>query len=115
MWRVPRGICIYLALLVAGLSGLILLLAIHATGHVNLVTAIGLLSFILIIVSFLQLSREWVSPRDWLQVFSLAFLIGTSILKTAFAPTWNDIGQLAAIIAIRTTLNYFLLRSINND
>jgi uncharacterized membrane protein len=46
--------------------------------------------------------------------FSLAlgFLIGASIVNTTVAPTWNDIGQLAAIIAIRTILNYFLLREI---
>jgi uncharacterized membrane protein len=40
---------------------------------------------------------------------SLEFLIGADILKTAVAPTWQDIGQLAAIIAIRTVLNFFLL------
>lgn len=46
--------------------------------------------------------------------FSLAlgFLIGASILKTTLAPTWTDIGQLGAIIAIRTILNYFLLHDI---
>lgn len=38
----------------------------------------------------------------------LSFLIGASILKTTIAPTWNDIGQLAAIIGLRTVLNYFL-------
>lgn len=43
---------------------------------------------------------------------SLGFLIGASILKTTLAPTWSDIGQLAAIIAIRTILNYFLLHDI---
>lgn len=42
----------------------------------------------------------------------LAFLIGGSILKTVVTPNWDDIGQLAAIIAIRTTLNYFLLKDI---
>jgi len=42
----------------------------------------------------------------------LGFLIGASILHTTLAPTWNDIGKLAAIIAIRTILNYFLLREI---
>ncbi|GAB4534076.1 MAG: hypothetical protein Tsb0014_20010 [Pleurocapsa sp.] len=45
----------------------------------------------------------------------LSFLIGASILKTTIAPTWNDIGQLAAIIALRTILNYLLLRAINRD
>ncbi len=44
----------------------------------------------------------------------LAFLIGASILKSIIAPTWNDIGQLTAIIGIRTALNYFLLKDVKN-
>lgn len=43
----------------------------------------------------------------------LSFLIGASILKTTIAPTWNDIAQLAAIIALRTTINFLLLRAID--
>ena len=42
----------------------------------------------------------------------LGFLIGASILNTTIAPTWNDIGQLAAIIVLRTVLNYLLLQAI---
>lgn len=45
----------------------------------------------------------------------LSFLIGASILKTTIAPTWNDIGHLAATIALRTVLNYFLLQAIKGD
>ncbi|MBN2711175.1 MAG: DUF1622 domain-containing protein [Planctomycetes bacterium] len=45
----------------------------------------------------------------------LGFLIGSSILKTTITPSWDDIGQLAAIIAIRTLLNYFLLRDIRQE
>ena len=45
----------------------------------------------------------------------LSFLIGASILKTSIAPTWNDIGQLGAIIVLRTTLNYLLLRAIDRS
>jgi len=45
----------------------------------------------------------------------LGFLIGGSILKTTLAPSWSDIGQLAAIIAIRTGLNYFLLKEISDN
>ena len=41
----------------------------------------------------------------------LSFLVGGSILKTTIAPTWNDIGQLTAIIALRTVLNYLLLQA----
>ena len=42
----------------------------------------------------------------------LGILIGSSILRSVIAPTWNDIGQLAAIIGIRTVLNYFLTKDI---
>lgn len=44
----------------------------------------------------------------------LALLIGASILKSIFAPTWNDIGKLVAIIVIRTVLNYFLTKEMEN-
>jgi len=40
---------------------------------------------------------------------ALELLIGADILKSAVSPTWEDLGQLAAIVAIRTILNYFLL------
>jgi len=33
-------------------------------------------------------------------------------VRSAIAPTWDDIGQLAAIAAIRTFLNYFLERDL---
>jgi uncharacterized membrane protein len=43
---------------------------------------------------------------------ALEFLIAADILKTAIAPTWEDIGQLAAIVGIRTVLNYFLSKEL---
>ncbi|MFL5765929.1 MAG: DUF1622 domain-containing protein [Bacteroidia bacterium] len=43
---------------------------------------------------------------------ALEFLLGADILKTAIAPTWNEIGQLAAIAVLRTGLNYFLEREL---
>ncbi len=42
----------------------------------------------------------------------LSFLVGGSILRTTVAPSWDDIGQLTAIIALRTVLNYLLLQAI---
>jgi uncharacterized membrane protein len=44
--------------------------------------------------------------------FALEFLIGADILRTAISPTWQDIGQLAAIVGIRTVLNYFLSQEL---
>ena len=43
----------------------------------------------------------------------LSFLVGGSILRTTVAPSWNDIGKLAAIIVLRTVLNYLLLQAID--
>ncbi|OPZ31457.1 MAG: hypothetical protein BWZ02_00196 [Lentisphaerae bacterium ADurb.BinA184] len=39
----------------------------------------------------------------------LEFLIGADILKSAIAPTWNDLGILAAIVAIRSAINALLM------
>ena len=45
----------------------------------------------------------------------LSFLVGASILKTTVTPSWNDLGQLAAIIVLRTVINYFLLQAIDRS
>ena len=39
---------------------------------------------------------------------SLELLLGADVLATAVAPSWDDIGKLAAIAVLRTSLNYFL-------
>jgi uncharacterized membrane protein len=38
----------------------------------------------------------------------LEFQLAADILGTAIAPSWEQIGELAAIAAIRTALNFFL-------
>jgi uncharacterized membrane protein len=43
----------------------------------------------------------------------LGFLVGADVIKTAISPTWTEIGQLAAIVAIRIVLNFFLMRDMN--
>ena len=43
----------------------------------------------------------------WLSL-ALEFQLAADILKTAVAPTWDEIGQLAAIAVLRTALNFFL-------
>ena len=48
-------------------------------------------------------------------LLGLDFLIGADILRTVVTPNWNDIGQLAAIIAIRTILNFFLMRELEQE
>jgi|GEM_PF-856874 len=41
----------------------------------------------------------------------LSFLVGASILKTMLSSQWDDIARLAAIIAVRTVLNYLLFQA----
>lgn len=48
----------------------------------------------------------------WLAL-GLEFELAADILRTAIAPSWNEIGQLAAIIVLRTALNFFLQREID--
>ncbi|MBW3640694.1 MAG: DUF1622 domain-containing protein [Actinobacteria bacterium] len=45
-------------------------------------------------------------------VLGLEFQLASDILSTAIAPTFEEIGRLAAIAAIRTVLNYFLRKEL---
>ena len=47
----------------------------------------------------------------WLSL-ALEFELAADILRTAITPTWDEIGKLAAIVVLRTLLNYFLEREI---
>ena len=50
----------------------------------------------------------------WLAV-ALEFALAADILRTAIAPGWDEIGKLAAIAALRTALNFFLQREIEQN
>ncbi|GAA4191826.1 hypothetical protein GCM10022252_32230 [Streptosporangium oxazolinicum] len=45
----------------------------------------------------------------------LEFQLASDVLRTAIAPSFTQIGQLAAIAAIRTALNFFLNREIERE
>lgn len=53
----------------------------------------------------------WLRYGRWL-VVGLTFQLAADILSTSIAPSWDEIGQLAAIAVIRTFLNYFLDRDL---
>lgn len=48
-------------------------------------------------------------------VLGLEFQLAADLLNTAVAPTFEDIGRVAAIAAIRTVLNFFLRREIAEE
>jgi len=58
-------------------------------------------------------SSNWDRRGVWLRfavwiLLSLEFALGADIVRTAIAPSWEDIGKLGAIAAIRTGLGFFL-------
>jgi uncharacterized membrane protein len=48
-------------------------------------------------------------------VLALEFQLAADVVGSAIAPTWEQIGRLAAIAAIRTFLNYFLVREMKDE
>ena len=46
---------------------------------------------------------------------ALEFQLAADILTTAIAPSWPQIGKLAAIAVIRTALNYFLSHEMKEE
>lgn len=45
----------------------------------------------------------------------LEFQLASDLLRTAVAPSFEEIGKLAAVAAIRTGLNFFLSREIRTE
>lgn len=68
--------------------------------------------------------NQRVDPHPWLTIrldlarslaLALEFLLAADILRTAVAPTWEELGKLAAIAVIRTGLNFFLNREMTQE
>lgn len=45
----------------------------------------------------------------------LEFQLASDVLRTAIAPSFQELGKLAAVAAIRTALNFFLAREIREE
>lgn len=61
-----------------------------------------------------QFSRVRLTLARFL-VLGLEFQLAADVLRTAISPSFEEIGKLAAIAAIRTVLNYFLNREIAQE
>jgi uncharacterized membrane protein len=53
----------------------------------------------------------WLRFAAWI-VLALEFALAADIIRTIVSPSWDEIGQLAAIGTIRTALSLFLGRDI---
>src|SRR5438552_17301837 len=52
----------------------------------------------------------WLRFARWL-VIGLTFQLAADTIESSIAPSWDEIGKLVAIAAIRTFLNFFLDRA----
>lgn len=55
----------------------------------------------------------WFRFALWI-VLALEFALAADIIRTAISPSWDSVGMLAAIAAVRTLLNFFLMRDIES-
>lgn len=80
------------------------------------------------VVGFVQFVRASVrlarSPEGFSEVrlglgrflaLGLEFQLASDLLRTAVAPSFEQIGKLAAVAAIRTALNFFLARELREE
>ena len=55
--------------------------------------------------------QVWLDFSHWL-VAALTFQLASDIVSTSFSPTWDEVGRLAVVAAIRTFLSFFLDREV---
>jgi uncharacterized membrane protein len=86
---------------------------------VVLTVAIGAIEAIYRIAreAIVRRSSNWDRRAVWLRfavwiLLALEFALGADIVRSAIAPTWEDIGKLGVIAAIRTFLGFFLGRDL---
>ena len=60
-----------------------------------------------------QRREVWLGFAGWL-VAALTFQLAADIIATSFSPSWEEVGRLAAVAAIRTFLSYFLDREVES-
>ncbi|WP_374388048.1 DUF1622 domain-containing protein [Sandaracinobacter sp.] len=99
----------YAAIIALAIEGIVVLVLAYAAleAVANTVRAIGAGPDV-------ERRREtWFRFALWI-ILALEFALAADIIRSAIAPSWDSIGQLAAIAAIRTFLNWFLVKDIES-
>ena len=106
MEELLHGIAHYVALVLEALAILVIVIgAVEALVGIVRVVLAGR-------ASHPEQRAVWLKFAHWL-VAGLTFQLAADIVHTTIAPSWDDIGRVAAIAAIRTFLTFFLDRDID--
>jgi uncharacterized membrane protein len=54
----------------------------------------------------------WLRFAAWI-ILALEFTLAADLIRTVITPSWDEVGKLAAIGAIRTLLSFFLGRDVD--
>ncbi len=95
------------------------ILVTEAAGALTIGIGVAI-ALIMLVGTLRNATRPWSWTRVRLVlgsylVLGIEFQLAADILKTAIAPSFTEIGQLAAIAGIRTVLNYFLTKEIAEE
>lgn len=101
----------WLYLIAGGIALSIELVAILVIAYGSISALISVIRLVLAGGSNAEKRLVWMTYAQWL-VVGLTFQLAADIVSTTVAPTWDQIGRVAAIAAIRTMLTFFLDRDI---
>jgi len=98
--------------LAAGVHLLVEAIAVLVVGVGSIVSLVALMRVELRGAPHGARKEVWRTFGMWL-LFGLEFALAADIIGSIISPSWIEIGQLAAIAAIRTFLNHFLEQDLD--
>ena len=84
---------------------------------VLIVTAGAIEAFVLLVKAVSERAKHGARKEVWRRfgmwlLLGLEFELAADIIRSVIAPTWEDLGKLAVIAVVRTFLNYFLEKDL---
>lgn len=95
-------------------------IALLIEGAVVLIVTVGTVQALLRVPGVFASASPLVAAKElWLRfavwiLLALEFALAADIIRSAISPTWEEIGKLAAIAGIRTVLNWFLAKDLED-
>ncbi len=97
-------------------------ITIYISHAVEILAAVIIgIALIKTLFNYIKVIHQHIEKKEALRVqfgssvaVALELLLGADVLATAVAPSWDDIGKLAAIAILRTALNYFLEKELDH-